>query len=95
MPARDAERARKGPLVHHRGHREQHIITDKTGRTAQEAQEAAYFQFGWKTGIYTSFALDALKTVLSPLTEALTHERTTRAPEKRRGPAPCEPSRKG
>ena len=95
MPARDAERARKGPFAHHRGHREQHITTNKPGRTAQDAREAAYFRFGRKTGIYTSFALDALKTALSPLTEAITHRRTTRAPEKRRGPALREPSEKG
>ena len=95
MPARDAERARRGPLTHHRGHRGEHITTYKTGRTAQEAQEAAYFRFGRKTGIYTSFTLDTLKTALSPLTEALTYERTTRDPEKRRGPALREPSDKG
>lgn len=95
MPARDAERAKKGPLAPHRGHREQHITTDKTGSTAHNAREAAYFRFGRKTGIYTSFTLDTLKTALSPLTEALTYERTTRDPEKRRGPALREPSDKG
>lgn len=78
MPARDAERAKRGPLAPHRGHREQHITTYKTGSTAYEAREAAYFRFGQKTGIYTSFALDALKTALSALSEALTGERTTR-----------------